>query len=104
MITGKMVKDCHLWSWNEEDGICMAQLDCPVLDESKTQYESGERQCSEFSCDLQGQCEGTIVDGFISRSKAKYFPRSVFFIPFLSECLPPELSDGSTVSLVHLLL
>ena len=51
----------------------MAQLDCPVLDESKTMYESGERQCSEFSCDLEGSCEGTIVDGFISRSKEKYF-------------------------------
>ena len=73
-----MVKDCHWWSWNEENGICVAQLDCPVLDESKTLFESGERQCSEFSCDLQGQCEGTIVDVFISRSKAKYFSLSEF--------------------------
>ena len=90
-----MVKDCHWWSWSEENGICLAQLDYPVLDESKTMYQSGERQCSEFACDLDGQCEGTIVDAFISRSKEKYF--------FLSECLPPELSEGATVSLVHFL-
>ena len=54
------------------------QLDCPVLDESKTMYESGERQCSEFACDLDGQCEGTVVDVFISRSKEKYFFLSEF--------------------------
>ena len=95
-----MVKDCHWWSWSEENGICVAQLDCPVLDESKTMYQSGERQCSEFACDLDGQCEGTIVDAFISRSKEKYFFLSEF-VTFLSECLPPELSDGATVSLVH---
>ena len=80
----------------------MAQLDCPVLDESKTMYESGERQCSEFACDLDGQCEGTIVDAFISRSKEKYLFLSEF-VTSLSECLPPELSDGATVSLVHFL-
>ena len=89
-------------SWSEENGICVAQLDCPVLDESKTMYESGERQCSEFACDLDGQCEGTIVDAFISRSKEKYFFLSEF-VTSLSECLPPELSDGATVSLVHFL-
>ena len=83
----------------------MAQLDCPVLDESMTLFESGERQCSEFSCDLQGQCEGTIVDVFISRSKAMYFSPSEIVLTFISsECLPAELSDGATVSLVHFLL
>ena len=98
------MKDCHWWSWNEENGICVAQLDCPVLDESKTMYESGERQCSEFSCDLEGQCEGTIIDGFISRSKENYFFSIIIcFVTFLSECLPPELSDGAAVPLVHFL-
>ena len=62
-------QDCHWWSWNEDNKICDALLDCPVVDESKTGTVSGERECSEFSCNMEGQCQGVLVDSIISRSK-----------------------------------
>ena len=74
-------QDCHWWSWTPDTGICEALHDCPRVDETKDGTVSGERGCSVFSCDVQGQCEGTLVDGFISPNKVK-FAHLIYFTTF----------------------
>ena len=65
-------QDCHWWSWTPDTGICEALHDCPRVDETKDGTVSGERGCSVFSCDVQGQCEGTLIDGIISPNKVNF--------------------------------
>ena len=62
-------QDCEWWSWTSNTGICEALRDCPIVDKTKNGTVSGERGCSAYSCDIQGQCEGTLVDGIISATK-----------------------------------
>ena len=102
-------QDCHWWSWTPETGICEALHDCPRVDETKTGTVSGERGCSVFSCDVQGQCEGTLVDGFISPNKVEF--ACLIFHEFCSsshlsitELLSEELPTRCSMSLVHILL
>ena len=103
-------QDCHWWSWTPDTGICEALHDCPRVDETKDGTVSGERGCSVFSCDVQGQCEGTLVDGFISPNKVK-FAHLIYFTTFkhhyhfsITELLSEKLPTRCSMSLVHILL
>jgi len=54
-------QDCFWYSWDSATSICLALQDCPVIDQSETSTISGNKECSEFSCNKAEKCEGVVV-------------------------------------------
>ena len=58
-----------LFTWNQENAICVAFSDCPYLDESKPDTISGQWDCSVYTCGQQGFCKGIAVDIQVARNE-----------------------------------
>ena len=59
---------CSWYSLDTSTNICLALEDCPQLDERMTNTTSGQRECSEITCDQSGLCQGVLVSASPSTS------------------------------------
>ena len=57
----RMTSGCNWYSLDMNTKVCTALKDCPVLDESKTNTTTGNKECSDLRCNEPGKCHGTTV-------------------------------------------
>lgn len=53
---------CQYWTYYENEGACFSFVSCSNLDPTDCDgCISGDVECQERQCDLQGQCDGSLV-------------------------------------------
>ena len=65
---------CQYWTFYENEGACFSFVSCSNLDPTECDgCISGDVDCQEKQCDLQGQCDGSLVKFDVVATRYEYY-------------------------------